>query len=182
MPVGTPEGRAYHHGAIHAAGAHPFALGRRTPLRAGASGSPIANDNSRNEDNPGTKSGNTRVAPSGGPFWGRAAGHGGVWMKFWKMLTALFLVLSVGAMASKPPKNGPTVGRVTPAPKTGTANHKFTVKQAQAIALKKCPGKIVGATTLGKANGKWDYMVNVKSRKGTMCVCVNADTGKVDKV
>lgn len=101
-------------------------------------------------------------------------------MKFCKMLTALFLVLAVGAVAEKPPKPGMTP--VSAVAKAVPAKHKYSAAQAQAIALKKYPGKVYLKTKLGKEKGKWDYAVYIQSGKGRCIVLVGADTGKIDGV
>jgi hypothetical protein len=99
-------------------------------------------------------------------------------MNLSKMLSIGLLCLAVGTALAKPPKAG---GQ----PRTAVvkmANHKYSVAQAEAIALKKCPGKVVGHPSLAKASGKWEYAVYDKTSKGLLCVSVNADTGKIDKV
>ena|SRR5437016_3307298 len=63
------------------------------------------------------------------------------------------------------------------APKT-----KITAEQANAIALKKFPGKVEGKTPLENEEGKWQYGVMVRSGKKLREVMVNAMTGKIDSV
>ena len=103
-------------------------------------------------------------------------------MKIYGISVALGLVLAVGAVA-KPPAHGPVrhaAATVVAAPKH--ANHKYTAKQAEAIALKKHHGKLVHNTKLGNQKGKWDYAVYIQSGKTMLVVFVGADTGKIDKV
>src|SRR5258708_20490578 len=57
-----------------------------------------------------------------------------------------------------------------------------SAKQAEAIAIKKYPGKITGKTALENEEGKWQYGVLVKSGKTLREVMVNAKTGKIDSV
>ena len=57
-----------------------------------------------------------------------------------------------------------------------------SAKKAEAIALKKYPGKMTGKTALENEEGKWQYGVLVKSGKTLREVMVNAKTGKIDTV
>ena len=59
---------------------------------------------------------------------------------------------------------------------------KVSVKQAQAIALKKYPGKVEGKTALEDEEGSWQYAVNVRSGRSLREVMVNATTGKIASV
>lgn len=59
---------------------------------------------------------------------------------------------------------------------------KYTVEQANAIAVKKYHGKVVGKTPLENEEGKWQYGVMVKTGKTLREVMVNANTGKIDSV
>src|SRR5947207_13644350 len=63
------------------------------------------------------------------------------------------------------------------APKT-----KITAEQANAIALKKFPGKVEGKTPLENEEGKWQYGVMVRSGKKLREVMVDANTGKIASV
>jgi uncharacterized membrane protein YkoI len=68
----------------------------------------------------------------------------------------------------------------------GGAQHsktaKISVAQAQAVALKKFPGKIVAKTTLENEEGKWQYSVMVKSGQTLREVVVGAHSGKIEDV
>lgn len=59
---------------------------------------------------------------------------------------------------------------------------KITAAQANKIALKKYPGRIVGKTKLEDEEGTWQYGVMVKSGKTLREIMVNAKTGKIDSV
>lgn len=59
---------------------------------------------------------------------------------------------------------------------------KITADQANATALKKYHGKVVGKTKLENEEGKWQYGVLVQSGKTLREVMVNAKTGKIDSV
>jgi uncharacterized membrane protein YkoI len=100
-------------------------------------------------------------------------------MKSLRILSALALSLTVAAaLYAVPPKGGPvSVKKPLTASKRA---HKYTAKQAQAIALKKYPGKVVGKVALANQGGKYEYVVYVQTKKQLMCVDVNADTGKID--
>lgn len=63
------------------------------------------------------------------------------------------------------------------APKT-----KFTAEQANAVAVKKFGGKVVGKSPLENEDGKWQYAVMVQSGKALREVMVDAQTGKIDTV
>jgi len=67
-------------------------------------------------------------------------------------------------------------------PNAGKPNAKITAKQAEKIALKKYPGKIVEKTQLENEEGVWQYSVMIKSGKALREVMVNAQTGKIDNV
>lgn len=59
---------------------------------------------------------------------------------------------------------------------------KLTVERANAIALKKVPGTIVGKTALENEEGRWQYGVMVRSGKTLREIMVNANTGRIDSV
>jgi len=59
---------------------------------------------------------------------------------------------------------------------------KITAAQANAVVLKKYPGKVVSKTKLENEEGVWQYGVMVKSGKTLREVMVNAKTGKIDNV
>ncbi len=59
---------------------------------------------------------------------------------------------------------------------------KLTAAQADAAALKKFPGTVVGKTKLENEEGVWQYGVMVQSGKTLREVMVNAKTGKIDSV
>jgi uncharacterized membrane protein YkoI len=62
------------------------------------------------------------------------------------------------------------------------AHHKITAQQAQAVALKKYHGKVVGKVELENEDGKWQYAVNIRSGKTLREVMVGADSGKIESV
>ncbi len=80
------------------------------------------------------------------------------------VLSLIVLQGTMSAFAAKPPKV------------------KVSASQANHIALKKFPGKIVGKTALENEEGKWQYGVLVRSGKTLREVMVNAKTGKIDSV
>jgi Tfp pilus assembly protein FimT len=59
---------------------------------------------------------------------------------------------------------------------------KLTAAQANAVALKKFPGRIAGKTKLENEDGIWQYGVMVQSGKTLREIMVNAKTGKIDSV
>jgi hypothetical protein len=59
---------------------------------------------------------------------------------------------------------------------------KLTTAQAEAVAVKKFAGKVVGKTKLENEEGTWQYGVMVQSGKTLREVMVNAKTGKIDTV
>lgn len=69
-----------------------------------------------------------------------------------------------------------------PQGKHATPSVSITAKQAEGIALKKFPGKIVEKTKLENEEGVMQYGVMVKSGKTLREVMVNAKTGKIDSV
>lgn len=69
---------------------------------------------------------------------------------------------------------------LSPAGAQTRPNPKYTVAQAQKIALKKYPGKLVAKTELENEEGKWQYAVMIRSGKTLREVMVNAMTGKID--
>ncbi|MHB1461296.1 MAG: PepSY domain-containing protein [Armatimonadota bacterium] len=64
--------------------------------------------------------------------------------------------------------------------KSNQPHANITVKQAETIALRKFPGKIVQKTKLENEAKVWEYSVSVKSGKTVHEVMVNAKTGKID--
>lgn len=68
------------------------------------------------------------------------------------------------------------------APKANKPNAKITAHQAEKIALKSYPGKIIEKTQLENEEGIWQYAVMIKSDKTQREVMVNARTGKIDNV
>jgi len=60
--------------------------------------------------------------------------------------------------------------------------HKVSPKQATAIALKKFPGKALGAAKLEHEDGHWQYEVLVQVGKKMKEVNVDADSGKITSV
>lgn len=66
--------------------------------------------------------------------------------------------------------------------KAAKSNVKITAKQAEKIALKRYPGKIVEKTQLENEEGVWQYSVMIQSDKILREVMVNAQTGKIDNV
>lgn len=58
---------------------------------------------------------------------------------------------------------------------------RLTAAQANAIALKRFRGKVVGKTTLENDKGQWQYDVTVRSGKTLREIAVNAMTGKIDR-
>ncbi len=63
-----------------------------------------------------------------------------------------------------------------------TMTTKISAAQAQAIALKKFPGKVMQKTTLENEEGKWQYSVMVKSDKTLREIMVGAHSGKIEDV
>ncbi len=59
---------------------------------------------------------------------------------------------------------------------------KISTAQAQAVALKKYPGKVEGKIALEDEEGSWQYAVNVRAGKTLREVMVNATTGKIANV
>ena len=59
---------------------------------------------------------------------------------------------------------------------------KLTVEQANAIALKKVPGTIVGKSVLENEEGALQYGVMVRSGKTLREIMVNANTGRIDSI
>lgn len=78
------------------------------------------------------------------------------------------------------------LGQAAPASKAhahATRSHaKLATAQANSIALKEFPGKVVGKTKLENEEGTWQYGVMVRSGKTLREVMVNANTGKIDSV
>lgn len=60
------------------------------------------------------------------------------------------------------------------APKT-----RFTAAQANAIVLKRFPGKLTGKTVLENEEGSWQYGVMVQSGRTLREVMVDANSGKI---
>ena len=64
-----------------------------------------------------------------------------------------------------------------------TAHHaRITMAQANAIALKKFPGKLTQKTTLENEEGAWQYGVMVRSGRTLREVMVDAHSGKIANV
>ena len=84
-------------------------------------------------------------------------------------------LLASGAVlaAPAPPK---------PRPPAVQSHAKITAAQANAAALKRFPGKVIGKTKLENEEGTWQYGVMVQSGKTLREVMVNARTGKIDSV
>ncbi|MEP6756093.1 MAG: PepSY domain-containing protein [Chthonomonadales bacterium] len=59
---------------------------------------------------------------------------------------------------------------------------KITAAQAEAVALKKYPGKVEGKINFENEEGSWQYAVNVRSGKTLREVMVDANTGKIANV
>lgn len=57
---------------------------------------------------------------------------------------------------------------------------RFTAAQANAIALKRFHGTVVGKTTLENDKDQWQYEVTVRSGKTLRDIAVNAMTGRID--
>ena len=70
----------------------------------------------------------------------------------------------------------------TPESKACPSSAKITATQAEKIALKKFPGKIVEKTKIENEEGVWQYAVMVKSGKTLREVMINVQTGKIVKV
>ena len=67
--------------------------------------------------------------------------------------------------------------------KTGTTQKaKITAAQAEAVTLRKFPGKIVAKTTLENEEGKWQFGVMVRSGHTLREVMVGAFSGKIEDV
>jgi len=92
------------------------------------------------------------------------------------LLMAALFIMSMALMANVQAAQTKSQG------KHANPNVKITVKQAEAIALKKYPGKIVEKTKLENEEGVWQYGVMVKSNKILREIMVNAKTGKIDSV
>lgn len=59
---------------------------------------------------------------------------------------------------------------------------KITATRAEAVVLKKFPGKIVAKTKLENEEGKWQYGVMVQSGKTLREVMVGAYSGKIEDI
>ncbi len=86
------------------------------------------------------------------------------------ILVLSLMICATGMAATTKSKSGKTAKFVP----------KITARQANAIVLKKYPGKIQGKTKLENEEGKWDYGVFVVSKKVLHEVMINATTGKID--
>lgn len=76
-----------------------------------------------------------------------------------------------------------TMAYAAPAPKAQVPPKlKITMAQANATALARFHGKVVGKTTLENEAGVWQYGVMVQTGKTLREVMVNANTGKIDHV
>lgn len=60
--------------------------------------------------------------------------------------------------------------------------HRISASQASRTALAKYPGKVVGKVNLENEEGKWQYSVNVRSRRTLREIMVDANTGKIADV
>lgn len=89
------------------------------------------------------------------------------------LIVSALIVLCIAIVASAQTKS--------PA-KHSNPNVSITAKQAEAIVLKKFPGKIVEKTQLEDEEGVWQYGVMVKSGSTQREVMVNAKTGKIDNI
>ena len=56
---------------------------------------------------------------------------------------------------------------------------KISAARANAVVLKRFPGKLTAKTTLENEEGKWQYGVMVRSGKTLREVMVDANTGKI---
>lgn len=63
-----------------------------------------------------------------------------------------------------------------------TSHARITMAQANAIALKKFPGKLTQKTTLENEEGSWQYGVMVRSGRTLREVMVDANSGKIANV
>ena len=63
-----------------------------------------------------------------------------------------------------------------------TQKAKITAAQAEAVTLRKFPGKIVAKTTLENEEGKWQYGVMAQSGHTLREVMVGAFSGKIEDV
>ena len=87
---------------------------------------------------------------------------------------ALTAVLGAGAMPSQAKGAHHSAGASKPV--------KITAARAEAVTLKKFPGKIMAKTKLENEEGKWQYSVMVKSGKTFREVMVGAYSGKIEDV
>ena len=84
---------------------------------------------------------------------------------------ATLSVIMVGAQAPKPTAHA-----------TAHETHQISATAANAVALKKFGGKIVGKTKLENEDGVWQYGVLVMSKNVLREVMVNAKTGRIDSI
>ena len=63
-----------------------------------------------------------------------------------------------------------------------TQKAKITAAQAEAVTLRKFPGKIVAKTTLENEEGKWQYGVMVRSGHTLREVMIGVFSGKIEDV
>ena len=96
-----------------------------------------------------------------------------------RLIPALAGGLGVAALAGMalPAAHAKAVRHPVAAPKA-----KITAAQAEAVTLRKFPGKIVSKTTLENEEGKWQYGVMVRSGKTLREVMVGAYSGKIEDV
>ncbi len=94
-------------------------------------------------------------------------------MKRINLLGALSLVAAL-ALA--------TVSSAAQAHHKAARHHKYNAYQAREVALKKYPGKVIGKVALENEDGKWQYSVNIRSKKVLREVMVGADSGRVESV
>ena len=90
------------------------------------------------------------------------------------MISALALTTAVGVL--------PAHAKSTQHPIKVTQRAKITETRANAIVLKKFPGKLTAKTTLENEEGKWEYGVMVRSGKTLREVMVDAYSGKIVSV
>jgi hypothetical protein len=75
-----------------------------------------------------------------------------------------------------------TVPGLASAQHSSAPKARVSAERANAIALKRYPGRVTGKTKLENEEGVWQYGVMVQSGKTLREVMVNASTGKIDSV
>ena len=78
-----------------------------------------------------------------------------------------------------PPKPSAVKPAVKAAPPSVKLEHKYTAKQAEAIALRKYHGKLFGHTSLLHSKHHTDFAVHIRTAKYVLLVMVNANSGKI---